>query len=105
MNDVSSFFILLFGVIFGYIFPSLLEELGVPKKISRSWIAIFSLALLSFLGFILYPIILFQQFTLNGVENFYDPNNSYGKIFLWLAIAFLIGGALHLAYQMFRDKN
>jgi len=102
MNFISYFFIMVFGVLFGYVFPDLLEELGLSKKLSHSWIAVFLLAFLSFAGFIIYPLLLFNTVAFNSVENFYKDANG---VFLGLAVALLIGGAAHLAYTMFREKK
>ena len=102
MNDISFFFIMLFGVLFGYIFPELLEELGLSKKTAHSWIAAFFLAFLSFLGFLLFPLVLYGRFVFNSVDLFYKQS---GGIFLWLAIALLLGGAANLAYQLLREKK
>ena len=102
MNDISFFFILLFGIIFGYVFPVLLEELGASKKVARSWIAVFSLALLSFLGFLLYPFVIFGYFGTAEIGSFYTQASG---IFLYLAVSFLIGGAANLGYDLFREKK
>lgn len=102
MNDVSFFFITLFGLIFGYVFPDLLSELGLSKKTSYSWIAVFALALLSLAGFMLYPLLVFGYFSTNDIGNFYTQSNG---IFLYLTFAFLIGGAAHLTYRAFRERK
>jgi len=102
MNDISFFFIMLFGVTFGYVFPNLLEELGVSKKFAYSWISVFLLALLSFLGFIMYPFFIFGYFSFSSVELFYNMSSG---VFLWLAVALLAGGAAHLVYRAYRERK
>jgi len=102
MNDISFFFIMLFGVTFGYVFPYLLEELEVSKKFAYSWISVFLLALLSFLGFIMYPFFIFGYFSLNNIELFYTMSSG---VFLWLAVALLVGGAAHLVYRAYRERK
>ena len=102
MNDISFFFIMLFGVTFGYVFPNLLEELGISKKFAYSWISVFLLALLSFLGFIMYPFLIFGYFSLTSIESFYNMSRG---VFLWLAVALLAGGAAHLVYRAYRERK
>ncbi len=108
MNDISYFFIMLFGVIFGFVFPDLLEELGLAKKLSHSWLAVLLLTFLSLLGFLFFPIVIFGNFVINNLDCFYKKGPTCpdsGGIFLWLAIALLIGGGAHLAYHIFREKK
>jgi hypothetical protein len=102
MNDISFFFIMLFGVTFGYLFPYLLEELGISKKFAYSWVSVFLLALLSFLGFIMYPFLIFGYFSLTNIESFYNMSSG---VFLWLAVALLLGGAAHLVYRAYRERK
>jgi hypothetical protein len=102
MNDISFFFIMLFGVTFGYVFPNLLEELGLSKKFAYSWISVFLLALLSFLGFIMYPFLIFGYFSLTSIESFYNMSSG---VFLWLAVALLLGGAAHLVHRAYRESK
>jgi hypothetical protein len=102
MNSISFFFIMLFGVTFGYVFPNLLEELGLSKKFAYSWIAVFFLAFLSFLGFIAYPFFIFGHLGFSSVELFYTMS---GSVFLWLAVALLVGGAAHLLYRAYRERK
>ena len=104
---------------FSYIFPELLEELGLSKKVSHSWIAVFFLAFLSFIGFMIYPIavfffssvfaaifagksINFSLLVFNNLDSFYKGS---GGIFLWLTISFLIGGAANLIYSALRERK
>jgi len=102
MNDISYFFIMAFGATFGFAFLDLLEELGLSKKVSHSWLAVFLLAFLSLLGFLLYPILIFGQFVINDLGSFYSQS---GGVFIGLAMAFLFGGGAHLAYHMLREKK
>ena len=102
MNDISYFFIMAFGATFGFVFLDLLEELGLSKKLSHSWLAVFLLAFLSFLGYLLYPIVIFGQFVINDLGSFY---NQSGGIFIGLAVALLLGGGLHLGYHLLREKK
>jgi len=93
---------MLFGVTFGYVFPNLLEELGLSKKFAYSWISVFLLALLSFLGFIMYPFLIFGYFSLTSIESFYNMSSG---VFLWLAVALLLGGAAHLVHRAYRESK
>lgn len=102
MNDISYFFIMLFGTTFGFVFLDLLEELGLSKKLSHSWLAVFLLAFLSLLGFLIYPIVIFGTFVINDLGSFY---NQSGGVFIGLAMALLFGGGVHLAYHMIREKK
>jgi len=74
----------------------------MSKKIAHSWIVTFFLAFLSFLGFLLFPLVLYGRFIFNSVDLFYKQS---GGIFLWLAIALLLGGAANLAYHLLREKK
>lgn len=102
MNDLSYFFIMLFGGMFGFVFLDLLEELGLSKKMSHSWIAVIFLAFLSLLGFLIYPLAIFGVFTLNDLGLFY---NQSGGVFMGLTLALLFGGGAHLAYHIFSEKK
>jgi hypothetical protein len=102
MNSVSFLFIMLFGALFGFVFPYLLHELGLARKYAFSWISVFALVLLSFIGFMLYPVFIFGIWGMNDFKAFYDLS---GGIFLGLSVALLIGGGANLAYHAYREKK
>ena len=102
MNSVSFFFIMLFGLLFGFVFPYLLHELGLARKYAHSWMAVFALVLLSFMGFMLYPVFIFGIWGVNEFRLFYELS---GGVFIGLAVALLIGGGANLLYHAYREKN
>jgi hypothetical protein len=105
MNIVSFSFILAFGVLFGYVFPYLLEELGVSKKFSRSLLATVFLVFLSFIGFLLYAFVLFGQFAAADLGTFYDRFDQNWRVFLWLAVMLFVGGGAHMLQSKLREMR
>ena len=102
MNAFSFSLIAMFGLLLGFIFPDLLEELGLSKKSSHSWIAVFFLSFLSFLGFFTFPLFTSGVIAFNDLSNFYSAS---GGVFLGLAVAFLIGGGVHLAVHFVQEQR
>lgn len=86
VNSLSFFFMVLFGILFGYIFPDLLKEIGLKREKAHSPLAILALAFLAFLGYMTYPYFAFGTLSFNDISSF------YGTEMFWITVALIIGG-------------
>jgi hypothetical protein len=88
MNGFTFSLIVGSGVILGFVFADLLEELGVTRKASRFLITALALPVLAFAGFMIYPTFTHGIFMVAPMDQFYT---SSGGIFLWFTVALLLG--------------
>ena len=90
--------VVLFGLLFGYVFPTLLQEAGVSRKFAGSWLAVFGLGLFSFAVFMLYPFFTVGILALNDLDSFYK---AFDGVYLWLSIALMLGAAANVVSEGF----
>lgn len=88
-----------FGFLLGLIFPSFLTKMGFEEKKAYSWIPLISLPFLSFLGYILYPYMVYGSFQIIPIQLF------YGAEMFWIAIFLLIGGFINQIYYLLVRKE
>jgi high-affinity Fe2+/Pb2+ permease len=50
----------------------------------------------------MYPFLIFGYFSLTSIESFYNMSSG---VFLWLAVALLLGGAAHLVHRAYRESK
>lgn len=98
MNPISFFSITGFGFIFGFVFPDLLEELGLKREKSHTGMAVFAIAFVALLAFFL------RYFFTFGVFQLADQP-FYGTVEFWLAVSLLLGGAAHLGLHFVKFKE
>ncbi len=98
MNPISFYSFMGFGFIFGFVFPDLLEELGLKRDKSHSGIAVFALAFIALFAFFA-PYLL----TLGVPQLASEP--FYGTVEFWVAVSLLLGGAGHLALHFVKYKE
>lgn len=99
VNPLSFWLLMGFGFLLGLIFPYFLLKMGFEDKKVHSWIPLVSLPFLSFLGYILYPFIVYGSFRIVPVQLF------YGAEMFWIAIFLLIGGLVHQIYYFLIEQE
>lgn len=87
-----------FGFLFGFVFPDLLEELGLKRDKSHSGIAVLALGFIALLAFFARYALTFGVLQLAN-EPF------YGTVEFWLAVSLLLGGAAHLGLHFAKYKE
>ena len=98
MNPISFFSFAGFGFLLGFVFPDLLEELGLSREKSHSGIAVFALAFIAMLAFFARYALILGVFQLSS-EPF------YGTVEFWMAVSMLLGGGAHLALHYAKHKE
>lgn len=98
MNSLSFTLILLFGILIGFVFQDLLKELGVSEKRAHSFITVFGLTFIAFLGYLLLPFLIYGSFQLNPMESLYA---SEYNVFLMMMFCVFIGGIARLGFYHF----
>lgn len=98
MNPISFYSFMGFGFIFGFVFPDLLEELGLDREKSHSGIAVLALGFVALFAFMARYVLTLGVFQLAS-EPF------YGTIEFWIAVSLLLGGGAHLALHFVKYKE
>jgi len=99
MNTFSFSLIFIFGLLFGFIFPTLLREIGLGKEQAHSIIMAFVLPFISLIVFVVYPIFTIGAIVFQDISLFYTSSNGF---FMWISIALFIGAGVRIA--LFRYK-
>ena len=98
MNSISFFFIIAFGLLFGYVFNELLHALGIKKEQAYSFLATIGLGFLGLIGYFTMPIFLTGQFAFSPLGSL------YGSVYFWMVLALIIGSAVRVVQYMFLGR-
>ena len=96
--SLSVWLINAFGLVFGYVFPDLLEWLGLKKRVAYSALAVFFLAFLALIGF------LFASFFTQGVFFMMPLSEFYESEFFWVTVFLVLGGFVRVGQHYVTEK-
>ena len=97
MNVFSYWLILIGGFLFSLVFEDLCIKEGCSKNIFKQYYSFLILPFLYLIGFLLFPLIFYGQFSL-------QTKGFYNSIYFWFAVSLLVGSFVRFIFDKIK-KN